>query len=97
MHKKGVFHRDLKLENILLKKLKPKITDFGWCCMNCLNEDRKTYCGTPAYIPPEMRIGIEHDNKVDVWAFGVLLYELAYNKIPISFSKEGNKKIPLKK
>lgn len=56
--------------------------------MHCLSEDRKTYCGTPAYIPPEMKIGLEHDNKVDIWAFGVLLYELAYNKIPTTFHKQ---------
>jgi serine/threonine protein kinase len=31
-----------------------KITDFGWCLLNCLEEDKKTYCGTPAYISPEV-------------------------------------------
>jgi serine/threonine protein kinase len=62
----------------LTKSGQVKLTDFGWCCLDAIDDDKKTYCGTPAYISPEMKIGEAHDNKVDIWAYGVLLYEIAY-------------------
>lgn len=59
--------------------------------LNCLEEDKRTFCGTPAYISPEVWIGMQQDEKVDIWAFGIILYELVYNESPI---KPADKKEP---
>ncbi len=43
---------------------------------------RDTICGTPAYLPPEMLTGKQHDSSADAWALGVLTYELLYGFPP---------------
>ena len=43
---------------------------------------RSTFCGTLDYLSPEMLRGEHHDEKVDVWAVGVLAFELATGKTP---------------
>lgn len=72
--KPAVIHRDLKPENILLSDGRCKIADFGWS--NVTDEFRNTFCGTPDYLAPEMIIGTGHDEKLDVWTIGVMMFEL---------------------
>jgi serine/threonine protein kinase len=43
---------------------------------------RSTFCGTTDYVPPEIVEGSEYDERVDVWAFGILMYELASGHAP---------------
>ena len=43
---------------------------------------KHTYCGTGEYMAPEVYLGEQQTNKVDVWAVGVLLYELFHNRPP---------------
>ena len=73
-----IIHRDIKPENILLTRdLRAKLTDFGWS--NYINEEgqqRNTFCGTPIYLAPEMIKNEGHDEHVDIWCLGVLLFEL---------------------
>jgi aurora kinase len=74
-HSKHVIHRDIKPENLLLgAKNDVKIADFGWS-VHAPTSRRNTLCGTLDYLPPEMVEGREHDEQVDTWALGILLYE----------------------
>ncbi|CAE8647365.1 unnamed protein product [Polarella glacialis] len=84
-----VIHRDIKPENILLDaENHVKLADFGWA--NLIQaEKRDTFCGTLDYLPPEMIMGTGHDESVDMWNMGVLLYELTTGQSPFgSNSKE---------
>ena len=79
VHGKNITHRDIKSENILFKKentLEVKLIDFGMSYKNEGNEKKLSeILGTPFYMAPEIFNG-KYDNKVDLWACGVLLYEL---------------------
>ncbi|CAE7229883.1 ark1 [Symbiodinium necroappetens] len=77
LHDQGIIHRDLKPENILLTEdMTVKIADFGWAAKAARNDTRKTFCGTLCMLAPEMIAGKEYDARVDVWAVGVLLFEI---------------------
>ena len=73
-----IIHRDIKPENILLiNNSQIKLTDFGWSnYINFEGEQRLTFCGTPIYLAPEMIQNLGHDEHVDIWCLGVLLFEL---------------------
>jgi aurora kinase len=78
-----IIHRDIKPENVLLNEgIIAKLTDFGWS--NYIQEDkeRKTVCGTPIYLAPEIIKEQGHDKRVDIWCIGVLLFELITKKVP---------------
>ncbi|GMF52126.1 hypothetical protein BVG19_g2492 [[Candida] boidinii] len=82
LHKKNVIHRDIKPENILLDFNNiVKISDFGWSVHTQANR-RTTMCGTLDYLPPEMVEAKEHNEQVDTWALGILLYEFLVGKPP---------------
>ncbi|KAK4312589.1 hypothetical protein Pmani_015999 [Petrolisthes manimaculis] len=75
LHSKNVIHRDIKPENILVASGGIlKMADFGWS-VHAPDERRATLCGTLDYLPPEMIEGRLYDEKVDIWALGVLCYE----------------------
>lgn len=84
LHGKGIAHRDLKLENILVDmNFDVKICDYGVVCevkAGCLH---KTVCGTMHYMPPEMAAGKAYDaKKADIWALGIVLYAIVAGKSP---------------
>ncbi|KAI8987780.1 kinase-like domain-containing protein [Mycotypha africana] len=82
MHGLGVIHRDLKLENVLISKDgNLKIADFGWAVYDP-NPRRRTFCGTLDYLPPEMIQRKAYGQAVDVWALGVICYELLVGIAP---------------
>ena len=78
-----IIHRDIKPENVLLaENFVAKLTDFGWS--NYIQEDQKrtTVCGTPIYLAPEIIKEQGHDERVDIWCIGVLLFELTTGTVP---------------
>ena len=88
MHNRNppILHRDLKPENILVSGDTLKIADFGWSNLDD-NDIRNTFCGTPDYLSPEMIKGTGHNEKLDVWTLGVLMYELIRGKPPFCAPK----------
>lgn len=75
LHSQGVVHRDLKPQNVLEKDGIMKIADFG--LVRCKNA-----AGTPAYLAPEVFNGQNFNKSVDVFSFGVLLWEMFTGMTP---------------
>ena len=85
LHAHRVIHRDLKLGNLFLsEKMEIKIGDFGLATKLEFDGERKrTICGTPNYIAPEVLDGkTGHSYEVDVWSLGVIIYTLLVGKPP---------------
>ena len=84
LHEAGILHRDLKPENILMDGSGSlKISDFGIGTTNG-NEDRCNLIGTPQYWPPEYVLNGLFDTRGDVFAVGVIGYELLTGHLPPS-------------
>ena len=94
LHKKDIIHRDIKPENLLMDKAKKlKLCDFG-CSFQFLKNSpkiRKTYCGTVDYMAPEFFKRIPHGKPADIWALGVLVYEMVHAQPPFDTNSEGEK------
>jgi cGMP-dependent protein kinase len=81
MHSKDIAYRDMKPENCLIDAQGyPKIVDFGFA--KVIKKKSYTLCGTPEYLAPELVLGRGHGKAVDLWAFGILTYELAVGYSP---------------
>jgi len=78
-----IIHRDIKPENVLLAEgIVAKLTDFGWSNYIQEGDKRTTVCGTPIYLAPEIFEEKGHDEAVDLWCIGVLLFELVTATVP---------------
>ena len=84
IHSRGYVHRDLKTQNILLdKNLDMKMCDFGLTKLKSeLNSGSGQFAGTPCYMAPELFDRKYYDDKVDVFAFGTVLWEIYTQKVP---------------
>jgi tRNA A-37 threonylcarbamoyl transferase component Bud32 len=90
-HEAGVIHRDLKAENLLLEPIadgtfQTKVVDFGIAYPRDASEKLtmtgRVY-GTASYMPPEQARGEEVDERADLFAVGVLLFEMLVGRLPI--------------
>jgi polo-like kinase 1 len=84
LHDKQIIHRDLKLGNLFLNDdLHVKIGDFGLATkIEYDGERKKTLCGTPNYIAPEILNKKGHSYEVDVWSIGCVMYTLLVGTPP---------------
>lgn len=87
VHQQKIIHRDLKTENIMLDEdYFPKISDFGFSKVfeeGSENQITQTLnIGTPSYMAPEILDNQHYTNKIDVFAYSIILYELMTNNKP---------------
>jgi serine/threonine protein kinase len=86
MHAKGIMHRDVKPENLILKETdnnyEVKIADFGLATAVTQGEYLFKRCGTPGYVAPEILAYEKYDQKVDIFSAGVILYILLTGMSP---------------
>ncbi|KAF2750620.1 hypothetical protein M011DRAFT_483560 [Sporormia fimetaria CBS 119925] len=95
LHQRGIVHRDLKTGNLFLDRdMNVKCGDFGLAALVLSPGDygairRTTMCGTPNYLAPEVleKTGKGHDEKVDLWAIGIMMYTLAVGRAPFHAAK----------
>src|SRR5262249_50034823 len=85
-HAKGIIHRDLKPGNVMIGKPGAKGLDFGLATSagGARITGSHVVIGTPAYMAPEQRQGKECDARTDIFALGLLLYEMATGDRPLA-------------
>ncbi|VDK46985.1 unnamed protein product [Anisakis simplex] len=94
LHALNIVHRDVKPENLLIyscpytSDLQLKLADFG-LAVEMRDQPLTVICGTPTYVAPEVLAELGYDQKVDMWATGVILYVLLCGFPPFQ-SIDGN-------
>lgn len=85
LHSKEIIHRDLKPENILVDgDHRMKLADFGISKLANPKADFHTAIGTITYMAPEVYLLDPYDKSIDVWALGIIFYEMAMMAYPFT-------------
>lgn len=83
LYRHSIIHRDLKPANIFIREGDVKIADFGFAMKST---DGRKYCtynvGSPIYMPPEALNENKYSYKSDIWALGVIFYEMLTGRTP---------------
>ena len=89
-HRQGLVHRDVKPSNILMAQEDwPLLADFGLVKLpdsDFVLTGSGVSMGTPAYMPPEQARGIDIDNRSDMYALGVVIFEMLTGRLPFVYS-----------
>nr|XP_057922419.1 serine/threonine-protein kinase PLK3 [Doryrhamphus excisus] len=84
LHSRGILHRDLKLGNFFVNEnMELRLGDFGLAAkLETVEQRKKTICGTPNYLAPEVLNRQGHGTESDVWALGCVMYTLMCGNPP---------------
>jgi len=86
LHQQNVCHLDVKPANVLLRESSAVLLDFGLSCHShypdLLAEEMRKAVGSPTWIAPEQIVGVRGDVRSDIFAAGVILYEMATAALP---------------
>ena len=83
VYRKSILHRDLKPANIFMHEDSIKIADFGFAIkVQDYRKNSNYNVGSPLYMPPEALIHNKYSFKSDIWAIGVIFYEMLTGKAP---------------
>ncbi|MBL8909243.1 MAG: protein kinase [Archangium sp.] len=86
-HSKGIVHRDLKPENVMVSRFgETQVIDWGLALIGNEPPEGGVLAGTPSYMAPEAAAGTSVDARSDVWALGIMLFELLSGKLPFGGS-----------
>uniref|UniRef100_A0A673YS86 Serine/threonine-protein kinase PLK n=1 Tax=Salmo trutta TaxID=8032 RepID=A0A673YS86_SALTR len=84
LHNRGILHRDLKLGNFFVNEnMELRLGDFGLAAkLETVEQRKKTICGTPNYLAPEVLNRQGHGTESDVWSLGCVMYTLMCGNPP---------------
>ena len=100
LHSRGMMHRDLKLENVMMNSVfESKVIDFGLVHASDMSSSGSSLTkgvGTLAYMSPEMVNEEEYDNKTDVYSYGIVLFVLFTGRLPKQSMRDKMTNVPMK-